>query len=89
MREQTAKGANKRLVSRLQLGCGSQSITTALSLLVDELDVQSLLHGQMSLAANNHIYERLHKSKERLHKSNGSLKDCFENVNIRKSLPAI
>ena len=35
--------------------CGSLSITTPVSLLADEFDVQSLLHWQVSLAAVNQI----------------------------------
>ena len=46
-----------------------------------QLDVRSVLHGRVSLAAVNQIlctswgYERLQKSKD-------SLKDCFKDVNI-------
>ena len=35
--------------------CGSLSITTPVSLLVNEFDVQSILHGQVSLAAVKQI----------------------------------
>ena len=51
----------------------------------DEFDVQSALHGQVSLAAVNHVlcdswdYEWLQKSKN-------SLKASFENVNINLML---
>ena len=38
------------------LRCGSLSITTPVSLLVNEFDVRSVLHGQVSLAAVNQIY---------------------------------
>ena len=51
--EWTANGANKRLVLRTQYKCGSLSITTQVSLLANEFDVGSLLHGQVSLAAVN------------------------------------
>ena len=52
----TANGAHKRFVLHVWLGCGSQSITTPASLLaIYELDVRSVLHGQVSLAAVNHI----------------------------------
>ena len=51
----TANGAHKRLVLHVWLGRGSQSITTPASLLAIELDVRSVLHGQVSLAAVNHI----------------------------------
>ena len=58
------------------------SITTSVSLLANESDIRSALHGQVSLAAVNDIvcdscgYERLQKCKESLKKA------CFENVNI-------
>ena len=49
-------------------------------LLVNEFDVQSILHGQVSLAAVNQMcvfHERLQTYKD-------TLKACFENVNINK-----
>ena len=49
-------GANKRLVLHVRLGCGSLSITPPVSLLVNEFDVPSVLHVQVSLAAVNKIY---------------------------------
>ena len=52
---QTANGGNKRFVLHVQLGCGSLSITTPMSLLANELDVRNILHGQVSLAAVNQI----------------------------------
>ena len=48
--------ANKKLVLHLQLRCGSQSITTSVSLLANEFDVRCVLHWQVSLAAVNQIY---------------------------------
>ena len=51
----TANGANKRLVLHKRLRCGSLSITTPVSLLANEFDVQSILHGEVSLAAVNQI----------------------------------
>ena len=51
----TANGANKKLVLHVRLGCSSLSITTPVSLLVNEFDVLSVLHGQVSLAAVNEI----------------------------------
>ena len=39
----------------MRLGCGSLSITTPVSLLVNAFDVRSVLHGQVSLAAVNQI----------------------------------
>ena len=50
-----ANEANKRLVLHMQLGCGLLSITTQVSLLANEFDVPRILHGQVSLAAVNHI----------------------------------
>ena len=65
-------GANKKFVSHVRLRCGSLSITTPVSDLAYTFDVQSELHGQMSLAAVNQLlccsggYERLQKYKESL-----------------------
>ena len=53
-----------------------------MSLLANEFDVRSILHGQVSLAAVNQscvIHEAMNVCKK---KSKDSLKDCFENVNI-------
>ena len=47
--------SNKKLVLHVRLGYGSLSFTTPVSLLANEFDVQSVLHGQMSLAAVNQI----------------------------------
>ena len=44
-----------RLVLHMQLGCGSLSITKPVSLLVNEFDVRSVLHWQLSLAAVNQV----------------------------------
>ena len=44
-----------RHVLHLRLGCGSLSITTPVSLLVNEFNARSVLHGQVSLAAVNQI----------------------------------
>ena len=54
------------LVLHVQLGCGSLSITTPVSLLANALDVGSVLHGHVSLAAVNHscvIHETLNGCK--------------------------
>ena len=51
-----AKGANKRLVWHVQLGVAGCHFTSPVSLLTNEFDVVSVLHGQVSLAAVNHIY---------------------------------
>ena len=53
--EQTANGANKRLVLHVRLRCGSLSITIPVSLLANKYDVQSELHGLVSLATVNQI----------------------------------
>ena len=67
-------GAIKRLVLHVKIRCGSLSITTPV---VNEFYVQSLLHGQVSLAAVNHIFV-VHEVM------NGcKLKACFENVDMR------
>ena len=51
----TANRAKKKLVLHERRRCGSLSITTPVSLLANEIDVRSVLHGQVSLAAVNHI----------------------------------
>ena len=38
------------------LRCGSLSITTSVSLLPNEFNIRSILHGQVSLADVNQIY---------------------------------
>ena len=43
-------------VFHVRLMCGSLSITTPVLLLANKFDVQSLLHGKVSLAAVNEIY---------------------------------
>ena len=43
------------LVLHVPLRCGSLSITTPVSLLANEFDVRSVLHGQMSWVAVNQI----------------------------------
>ena len=55
VRTRIANGANKRLVLQMRLRCGSLSITTQVSLLTNELDVRSALHGQVHLAGDNQI----------------------------------
>ena len=44
------------LVLHVQIGCGSLSITTPVSLLGNEFNVRSVLHGQVSLTAVNQIH---------------------------------
>ena len=51
----TANGANKMLVLHVRLRCGSLSITAPVSLLANEFNVRSILHGPMSLAAVNFV----------------------------------
>ena len=61
--------------------CGSLSITAPLSHLANEFNVRSKLHGQVSLQLSIKfcvVYEAMNGCK----KSKGSLKACFENVNI-------
>ena len=70
----------------MRLWCGSLSITTPVSILANELDVQSVLHGQVSLVAVNQICV-IHEAMNGCKKSKGWLKDCFENVNIDKKTP--
>ena len=62
----TANGADKKLVLQVRLRCGRLSITTPVSLLANEFDVRSVLHGQMSLAAVNQfcvIHEAMNRCK--------------------------
>ena len=40
----------------VRLRCGRLVITTPVSLLANEFDIRSILHGQVSLAAVNQIY---------------------------------
>ena len=51
----TANRANTSLALHVRLGCGSLSITTPVTLLANEFDVQSVLHGQVTLAAVNQV----------------------------------
>ena len=48
---------------------------------MNEFDVQSVLHGKVSLAAVNQICA-IHEAMNSCKKSIDSLKDFFENVNI-------
>ena len=57
------------------------SITSQASLLANEFDVRSVLHGQVSLAAVNQICV-IHEAMNGCKKSKESLKDYFVNVNI-------
>ena len=45
--------AINRLVLHVKIRCGSLSITTPVG---NEFDVRSILHGQVNLAAFNHIF---------------------------------
>ena len=56
---------------------------TPVSLLTNEFNVPSILHGQVRLAAVNQIYV-FHEAMNELQKSKDSLKACFGNVNICK-----
>ena len=55
MNTDSRNGANKRLVMHVRLRCGSLSITSPAPLPANELYVRSVLYGQVSLAAVNHI----------------------------------
>ena len=55
-RNSQCEGANKRLVLHVRFRYASLSIATPVSLLANGLDVQSVLHGQVSLAAVIQIY---------------------------------
>ena len=50
-----ANRANKRLVLHVRLGCGLLSIKSPVSLLANEFDVRSVLHGRVSLATVNQM----------------------------------
>ena len=56
--------------------CGSLSKTTTVSLMANEFNVRSILHGQVSLAAVNQSYV--------FHEAMKDFKNlaCYENVNI-------
>ena len=56
----------------VRAGCGSLSITTPASLLANELDVRSVLHGLVSVAAVNQICV-IHEANAMLQKSEDSL----------------
>ena len=52
--------------SNVRLGCGLLSITSPVSLLANEFDVRSILHGQVSLVAVNQlcvIHEAMYSCK--------------------------
>ena len=53
--------------------CDSLSITTPVSLLANEFDVGSILHGQVSLAAVNQIYV-IHEAMNGCKKSKGLIR---------------
>ena len=63
-RNSQCEQANKKLVLLVRLRCGSLSIRAPVSLLANEFDVRSVLHGQMSLAAvNQFFHEAINGSK--------------------------
>ena len=84
----TSNGANKKLVLHVQPGCGSISITKPVSHLAYEFDVQSKLHRKVSLAAVHQILCRSW-GYERLQKSKGSLKACFEQGKFKKNVTKV
>ena len=55
------------------------------SFLTNEFDVQSVLHGKVSLAAVGQIYV-FHEAMNICKNLKDSLKVCFENVNIYKTM---
>ena len=61
----------------VRLGCGCLSVTTPVSLLANEFDVRSVLHGQVSLAAVNQMSLILEAMKG-CKKSKDSLKNCYK-----------
>ena len=50
------------LFLHMRLKCGSLSITTRVTLLTNEFNVRSVLHGLVSLAAVNQIYVIVHEA---------------------------
>ena len=70
----------------MRLRCGSLSITSPVSLLANEFDVRSVLHGQVSSAAINQMYV-LHEAMNSCKKF--KIHDCFENVNIALCLSVL
>ena len=69
------------LILHMLLRCGLLSITTPVSLLPNEFDVLSIVHGQMSLATVSQICV-IHEAMNGCKKTKDSFKACFENVNI-------
>ena len=65
---------SKMLVLHVRLRCGTVSITTPVSLLANEFDVQSVLHRQVRLAAVNQI-SVIHEAV-----------NCCKNLNIKDLL---
>ena len=65
----------------VRLGCGSLSITTPVSLLTNEFDVRSVLHGQVRLAAVNQmcvIHEAMNGCKNQRIHSRIASKNIYE-----------
>ena len=81
-RSQSINGANKRLVLHVRIRCGSMSITTQVSLLANEFDARSVLHGQVSLADVNQICV-IHEAMNGCKNLKKILMKCFGNVNIK------
>ena len=57
------------------------AVNTSITL-ANEFDVPSVLHGQVRLAAVNQICV-IHEAMNGCKNLKDSLKDCFENVNIK------
>ena len=81
MRTLTANEANNMLVLQVRISCSLLSFTTPVSLLANEFDARSVMHGQVSLAAVNHIYV-IHGVTNGCKNLKESIKACFETINI-------
>ena len=80
MRTLTAYEANNMLVLQVRISCSLLSFTTPVSLLANEFDARSVMHGQVSLAAVNHIYV-IHGVTNGCKNLKESLNSCFETIN--------
>ena len=58
-----------------------------MSLLTNDFDVRSILHGQVNLAADNQMYV-FNEAMNGCKKYKDSLKTCFENVNMNMCMCA-
>ena len=67
------------LVLQVRIRCSLLSFTTLVSLLANEFDARSVMHGQVSLAAVNHIYV-IHGVTNGCKNLKESVKACFETI---------